>query len=217
MARLLSFLLVVLVMSSCGRSKPPRPEWSEDPALQRLMVWLEGDFDNTASLADPGRKGTEEHVPIEVHVRRLPNVPNAFYVEQASMEKPDKPYRQRVYILAKVGKTFVSRVHTLKDPARWVNAHHDPSVLSDLTMDGVDYKDGCDVVLKWNGERYVGGTQGKGCATDLNGASYATAEIEVFDGGFSSWDRGFDAAGVQVWGARKLPYLFARTRAGGGR
>jgi hypothetical protein len=30
-----------------------------------------------------------------------------------------------------------------------------------------------------------------------------------------SWDRGFDAAGVQVWGSEKGPYVFVRDQAGG--
>ncbi len=210
MGRLLAILLVLMVGSSCGGNKPPRPEWSDDPGLVRLMEWMEGDFDNTASLEDPGRKAIEEHFPIEVHLRRLPNIPNALYIEQAAMANPAKPYRQRVYILRKDGDVFVSAVHTLRDPAKFVNAHIHTDMLADIVPGEIDLKEGCDVALRWDGERYAGGTRGKGCATDLNGASYATAEIEIFDGRFSSWDRGFDANGAQVWGAEKLGYLFKR-------
>lgn len=213
MGRLMAFLIVLVFASACGGSKPPRAEWSEDPGLFRLMEWMEGDFDNTASLRDAGRMAVEEHYPIEVHLRKLVNVPNGLYVEQAAMSKPDKPYRQRVYRLRKDGDKFVSEVWVLKNEAKYVNAHRNPEVLVDINPDEIVHKEGCDVVLAWRDGRYVGGTLGTGCATNLNGATYATAEIEVFNGGFSSWDRGFDAAGKQVWGAEKLGYLFTRTAA----
>jgi hypothetical protein len=36
----------------------------------------------------------------------------------------------------------------------------------------------------------------------------ATSEVVVSPGRIESWDRGFDAEGVQVWGAEKGAYVF---------
>lgn len=41
-------------------------------------------------------------------------------------------------------------------------------------------------------------------------ASYATSEVELRANGFTSWDRGFDASGRQVWGATAGPHQFVR-------
>ena len=41
--------------------------------------------------------------------------------------------------------------------------------------------------------------------------SYTTSEVSIEARAITSWDRGFDADGAQVWGAEKGPYVFART------
>jgi hypothetical protein len=45
----------------------------------------------------------------------------------------------------------------------------------------------------------------------MRGASYATSEVVLRDDGLDTWDRGFDDAGKQVWGATKGAYQFRRT------
>ena len=69
---------------------------------------------------------------------------------------------------------------------------------------------GCEVHLEWNGSTFEGGTQGQDCASTLNGASYATSEVSLSEGLLESWDRGYDADDVQVWGAVAGPYRFER-------
>ncbi|MBK8230937.1 MAG: hypothetical protein IT349_04755 [Candidatus Eisenbacteria bacterium] len=57
---------------------------------------------------------------------------------------------------------------------------------------------------------YAGSTIGLDCESDLRGAAYATSEVSITKGGIVSWDRGFDASGVQVWGAERGGYRFLR-------
>ena len=59
-------------------------------------------------------------------------------------------------------------------------------------------------------DRFEGGTDGQGCESTLMGAAYATSVVVLRANGFSSWDRGFNAVDMQVWGATAGPYLFAR-------
>ena len=58
--------------------------------------------------------------------------------------------------------------------------------------------------------RFAGGTRGEGCESTLMGARYATSEVELRDDGLDSWDRGFNAQGMQVWGATAGAYRFVR-------
>jgi hypothetical protein len=44
----------------------------------------------------------------------------------------------------------------------------------------------------------------------LRGASWESSEVVLLPGVLETWDRGFDAAGQQVWGAVKGPYRFVR-------
>jgi hypothetical protein len=137
-----------------------------------------------------------------------------FYVEQAMASRPDRPYRQRVYrIGAADGGAVESAVFTLASPLRFAGAWRDRSPLAALTPDSLDTRDGCSVFLARTitGD-FQGGTRGKDCASDLRGASYATSEVTLFRDRMVTLDRGFDAAGVQVWGSTKGGYEFVRDR-----
>ena len=121
------------------------------------------------------------------------------------------PYRQRVYVVARDGADdrTVSRVFELQTPMDHVGLCADPSRVT-FTPDDVIERAGCAVHLAARADALVGGTEGEGCESVLMGARYATSEVELRANGFTSWDRGFDAAGQQVWGATAGPYRFTR-------
>ena len=57
-------------------------------------------------------------------------------------------------------------------------------------------------------DSFVGSTNEKDCTSNLRGASYATSEARIEENVLTSWDRGYDENGVQVWGAiTGLTYL----------
>ena len=92
-----------------------------------------------------------------------------------------------------------------------VGAWREQNLLKGLTPEDLELREGCTVFLKYDGNgRFVGGTEGNGCLSGLRGATYATSEVIVGPGRIESWDRGFDAEGVQVWGAEKGAYVFLR-------
>ena len=64
----------------------------------------------------------------------------------------------------------------------------------------------------WSEEEglFEGGTQGTGCGSTLQGATYATSEVTVQQDLLLSWDRGFNDDDVQVWGATAGAYRFVR-------
>ena len=136
------------------------------------------------------------------------------YVEQAMMTKLDAPYRQRLYVIEPVsGSTtkVTSGVFELVAPKAAVHLC-DAETMATFSSTDVELREGCSVHLEWNHETatFNGGTEGTACASTLNGASYATSEVIVRADGLSSWDRGFDAEGDQVWGAVKGGYEFVR-------
>lgn len=134
------------------------------------------------------------------------------YVEQAAASSLDRPYRQRVYQLVRTGsETIESRVYTLPEPPlQYAGAAVDPAKLSGVTPADLTLRTGCAVVLRKSGPEWTGSTEGKQCASDLRGASYATSEVRISASGMESWDRGYDADDKQVWGAEKGPYIFVR-------
>ena len=136
------------------------------------------------------------------------------YVEQASAEHLDRPYRQRVYHLTQQSDSVLqSTVYTFDDFIRYAGAWKSEKPLSDLSPENLIERDGCAVFLKeFSTGVFVGSTETLNCASDLRGAAYATSIVLIDQNQIYSWDRGFDISGHQVWGAEKGGYVFKRVK-----
>lgn len=135
------------------------------------------------------------------------------YVEQAMAKALDKPYRQRVYrIETAADGGAISHVYTLPgDPLQFAGAQHQPAKLAGISPADLQERSGCAIHLRRQADgSYAGSTHASDCPSDLRGASYATSEVELSEQLLSSWDRGYDAQGKQVWGAVSGPYRFDR-------
>lgn len=185
----------------------PAGEPSHDLGL--LADWLTGSFSSASqAAADP------EFRDIRLHVARVwPNRSDGIwlYVEQAAAESLDRPYRQRVYHLTQPTDTlFESQVLELPDPERRVGAWRLEQPLADLDPADLGAREGCAILLRRSGNAFAGSTLGRLCESSHRGAAWATSEVILTADRMVSWDRGFDAAGVQVWGAVKGGYVFDR-------
>ena len=85
----------------------------------------------------------------------------------------------------------------------------DPTAFA-FAADDFEQREGCGVTMTWDGEGFAGGTNEKDCLSDLNGATYATAEVTLDADVLTSWDRGYDRDDDQVWGAVDGAYEFIR-------
>ena len=134
------------------------------------------------------------------------------YVEQTYAEKPEVPYRQRVYhLFRKDDKTLASQVYDLKKPIRFAGEWRKDNPLGTLTPDSLETKSGCIVYLHKNPEgEFYGNTPGKGCITNYKGSSYVTSSVFLDEEIFFSWDRGFNTQDKQVWGAYNGGYIFKK-------
>jgi len=144
------------------------------------------------------------------------------YVEQAVSKTPDKPYRQRLYQLRKISDTIVlSTVLEFRDPAPFVGAWKEPKLQDEILKmfnrftgfppdSSLFERKGCAIHLRRKGNEFLGSTEGKGCASSLRGASYATSEAVINAEGLVTLDRGWNAEGKQVWGSTYGGYRFRR-------
>jgi CpeT protein len=198
-------VLLSLALAGCQATPAPVPD------IQVVQQWLCGSFSSQAQA---------EAAPQDYFDIRLRVVPiwtkrtdgPWLYVEQAASKKLDKPYRQRVYRLRAEGATVVSEVYALRtDPLRWAGQWKDPWAFDAIGPADLDERSGCAVVLRRVDEAsFQGSTVGNGCPSELSGAAYATSEVRLAADGMTSWDRGYDAAGKQVWGATQGAYRFER-------
>lgn len=208
-AALLTLTAASGIFSGCvtGWDGPPP---SAVRSSQRLADLMTGSFSSAAQAA-----ADKDFLEIVLHMSPIwtdrADGP-WLYVEQAVASAPGRPYRQRVYRLVDLEAGAVrSDVYTLPgDALRFAGAWTDGAKLAGLSPDQLTLRAGCSLTLRPvnAGASFVGTTEGTGCASDLRGAAYATSEATVTADRLISWDRGFDSAGRQVWGAVKGGYVF---------
>jgi CpeT protein len=187
------------------------PEVESFDIMQTLADYLSGEFDSSQQVSDDPSYYEIQLITCAVDAPELGG--RVLYVEQASMDTPTQPYRQRLYVLhgdAEAG-TAGTTIFELADPLAAVGLCDDDEVASFDDADASE-REGCGVELTWHEQdgTLEGGTLGLACSSSLGGASYATSEILLTGDRIESWDRGFDAVDAQVWGATAGPYVFDR-------
>jgi hypothetical protein len=184
------------------------------PSLEELAGFMVGSF----SSAEQANQDPKHFFDIRLEVVRIwPERKDGtwLYVEQAAADSLAKPYRQRVYRLsAGLDGRFESVISTFKDdPLKHAGAWRERQPLAALAPKDLDPRRGCAVFLAADGKgAYVGATRAQDCESNLRGAAYATTEVRVDAQGMLSWDRGYDKAGKQVWGATEGGYRFNRVK-----
>ncbi len=203
-----AFLLCSVFVAGCASSKQSR---GEAPELQTLLQFMTGSFSSQAQAA-----ADANFLDIRLHMVRVwPQRTDGYwlYVEQASAEQQQRPYRQRVYHLTQsMDGLLESAVFTIADPIRFAGEWMKPEPLSTLNPDSLIRRDGCSILLRAEGDSFVGSTSGRGCPSELRGAAYATSEVRIVRDTLISWDRGWDPFGNQAWGATHGGYVFVKKR-----
>jgi CpeT protein len=183
----------------------------QDAELEKLKSWMTGSFSSQEqSVADTNYFDIRLEM-IQIWENRKDGV--WLYVEQAVAWSLDKPYRQRVYHLTKnVDGSFSSGVYSFDNPLRFAGVWKENQPLVELTLDSLIERTGCSIILELKEGIFEGSTVEKRCTSQLRGASYATSEVRIEEEYLTSWDRGFDKNGNQVWGAVSGPYIFKKLK-----
>lgn len=206
---IMMLLLAITIALAAAPSADKAAREATDDELALLVEWMSGYF-SSAQQAVLDRA----YYPITLVMHPVwPERSDAhwLYVEQAMEGFEDEPYRQRVYrVSARPDGTFASAVYELPEPERYVGAWREKLPLAGLEPEDLIPRPGCMVLLERDGNSFAGSTVGEKCKSSLQGAAYATSEVTITAEQVISWDRGYDAAGNQVWGAEAGPYIFDR-------
>ncbi len=171
----------------------------------QLISMMNGSFTNKEQAS------ANESIPeVNMHIYRIWEDFDEiyFYVEQVSPDKPDEPVRQRVYMLEEVGAgEFKSTIYTFHHAEMFAGKWKDLDYFENFDNAILSEKKGCDMTIKYDGAKYVGKSNSKDCKTE---SGYATSEVTIAADQLTSWDKGFDASGNQVWGSKNGPYIFKR-------
>lgn len=215
------FLAAFLFVFAMGCSAPEKIEAFENidvakeskersKELKQLVTWMSGSFSSKMQAAKDS-----SFYPIDLHMTPFKQVGNThyLYVEQALGSTPRKPYRQRVYeVKALPDGSFSSTIYLINNEKDFIGSHENPAKLERLSLDSLQLKTGCAVILQWSNEKsyYFGSTGDKTCLSDFRGAIYTSSEVEISESQVLSWDRGWNNDGKQVWGAEKSGYIFRK-------
>jgi CpeT protein len=199
-------------LTACTGADPePTPDPPAFDAVAQLHDHLVGAFDSEQQSIDEPQYFPIQLVTCDVDAPEIGDV--VVYIEQAFMDTPAQPYRQRLYVLTQGDGELdaVTAVYELNAPNAAIGLCDDDALTTFAAAD-VDLREGCGVYLTWDEDEqaFNGGTVGTDCVSTLNGGSYATSEIHSTIDVLESWDRGFFDDGSQAWGATAGPYLFMR-------
>lgn len=207
----LCLILASLCGGGCGVETSSNTHAPQIPEkVDRLAGWLTGSFGDAER--DSGAEALDLHGcpvwPDRTDGRWI-------YVEQTRASGSDhsiRPIRQemlRVRINDQanlVAEVFAFPAGDIPAPGSWRNPR---------SLDAVDPflllpKEGCTIHLTDLEGAFRGRTRGAGCENAREGATHVTREVVITATMISSWDRGFDAQGTQVWGSSEGPVIFQR-------
>ncbi|MCF8239375.1 MAG: chromophore lyase CpcT/CpeT [Saprospiraceae bacterium] len=181
---------------------------AQSGSLEELTTWMTGTFTSEAQARKDSDYYAISLIMTPIWQNRYPGQ-HWLYVEQALASRLDKPYRQRVYqVEGLLDGTFRSAVYLIPDEEESVGKSTDATFFDQWEPEDLDILEGCAVQLTYADGVYTGSTRGKNCSSSLRGASYAVSTVTISRDRIVSWDQGFDALGVQVWGAEKGGYVF---------
>ncbi|MBN9399183.1 MAG: chromophore lyase CpcT/CpeT ['Candidatus Kapabacteria' thiocyanatum] len=203
MMRPLLALLFVFVLGVPGAFA------AEDVDYDRLVRWMEGTF----SSAEHARRDTA-FMDMTLHVKRIwPDRRDGawFYVELSRVDAEDKPERQMVYQVMRVEEGMIeSIVWSVRNPDAVRGAWADSTIFEERSQKDLVRRRGCELYFQTDADRYVGGTHGMACASDIKGVSYMTSTITVMADGIMIWERGYSPTNEQLFGSKKQGYVFLR-------
>lgn len=141
------------------------------------------------------------------------------YFEQAFWRTPQKPFRQRFYMVKPCPKELRCDVevssYAIRDVEEYGNFCDRPKDQRPLPEEVIgDIAEHLTTIYLKRCERgkrclYEGSTPPGGFPNSWNGATYCTSELAIVKNNeIHTWDRGYDDDGNQVWGAKEGPYEF---------
>ncbi len=207
--RLFLFVSAALLMAGGCRTTATIQQRAEAD-LNRLFSMMQGTFNSAEQARSDSAYLNISLIQVPIWTDRG----HYLYVEQARFESLESPYRQRIYHVYHRGDgRFVSAIYLLPDDEAWSGKWETPEAFDALEKDELTLLEGCEVVLRRQGRKRFSGKTGEGtCSSVQRGAVYTSSQTVITPGKMVSWDRGYDAAGNVVWGARQGGYVFNRIR-----
>ena len=191
------------------------PEDKGDQALALVQQWVDGNYNNVAQAeADAAANLPPEQMHRPMHQLfvpvEMPELEGYVVYQQSSMDGTENPamiFRHGLMQYLPDTETGKLRQRELyfKEPEAFKNAHQNPAVLSDVTLEDLTWDEGCDFYLQANAEgSMVGGPLIEGACVLFNQGlqknMYADDLVEITATEYRFRGRYVDETGKVMWG-----------------
>ncbi len=199
---LIGILSATVFTPNCVYANPSQEK------IQAVVNHLVGIMDTSAQAAQNPKKSSVRMITCQVKITD-PTDSVYLYQEQALSNNLGQPYRQR-FLEIKIsadGQMVESKSYKPSDPQTSVGLCSKSSAEKTLSLSAIgEYV--CSVLLTPIEEGYQGETPPGGCRANVRGAVKINNTIILHSTGMDTWDRGYDEAGNQVWGAENEGYQY---------
>jgi hypothetical protein len=162
----------MLLLASVAAAVTAGPITSSDvEALAKLWPGVRDSTEEVFVSSDPNvsawGEGAEKRVRTVVAPVEAPWLgQSVLYLEEFLHDDPDSIRRQLLLNLQPAEPPSVGvrvRVYSFKEPQRWIHLNRRPRLLTNLHRAEVVKAEGCDLMLRKEGDQFTGGTVGRGC------------------------------------------------------
>jgi hypothetical protein len=165
-------------------------------SLQKLWPGVRDSTEEVFISSDPNLtawgEGAEKRVRTIVASVEAPWLgQHVLYMEEFLHDDPDSIRRQLLLDLQPAEPPTVGvrvRLYSFKEPQRWAHLDRRPKLLSNLRRAEIVKAEGCDLMLKKEGDQFSGGTVGKGCI-DIRDGGQRYVEYRLVVGQDLYWYR----------------------------
>jgi hypothetical protein len=162
----------MLLLASVAAAVTAGPVTSSDvEALAKMWPGIRDSTEEVFVSSDPNvsawGEGAEKRVRTVVAPVEAPWLgQRVLYLEEFLHDDPDSIRRQLLLDLRPAEPPSVGvrvRVYSFKEPQRWIHLNRRPRLLTNLRRAEMVKAEGCDLMLRKDGEQFSGGTVGRGC------------------------------------------------------
>jgi CpeT/CpcT family protein DUF1001 len=187
----------MLLLASVVAAVTAGPVTSSDvEALGKMWPGVRDSTEEVFISSDPNvsawGEGSEKRVRTVVAPVEAPWLgQHVLYLEEFLHDDPDSIRRQLLLDMQPAEPPAVGvrvRVYSFKEPQRWIHLNRRPRLLTDLHRAQVVKAEGCDLMLRREGDQFAGGTVGRGCL-DVRDGGKRYVEWRVVIGDDLYWYR----------------------------
>ncbi len=180
-----------------------------DPELDNLVTLLTGEFSNTDQAENDL---TFAHLNL-TNTRIWKDKPGYWIFSQIYDAKKTKNiYYQRIQHYERLDSlTIKSTSYKVLNIKKEERSTIDLDYLNKIKIESLEAVTGCHLYFKKETSSiYSGKTKKKSCYTSIPNVDYISSTLIVSNGKITSWTKGFNTKGKQVWGKINGPYKYIR-------